>query len=112
MALVTSGLMNKQVAEKTGGAEATVKTHRGHVMRKMGAKSLADLVKMAEIIGVHRNNSRGRSSTNLEAASEVVTPSQLDRAALAKGAPSRGLFRQDHTRFNNITPAAPARGYM
>jgi FixJ family two-component response regulator len=50
MALVTSGLMNKQVAAKTGLAEQTVKVHRGQVMRKMGAKSIADLVKMAEIL--------------------------------------------------------------
>jgi FixJ family two-component response regulator len=47
MALVTSGLMNKQVAAKTGLAESTVKVHRGRVMRKMGAKSFADLTKMS-----------------------------------------------------------------
>ena len=47
MGLVTSGLMNKQVAAKTGLAEPTVKVHRGRVMRKMGAKSLADLIKMS-----------------------------------------------------------------
>src|SRR4030095_12904082 len=50
MALVTSGLMNKEVAAKTGLAEPTVKMHRGQAMRKMGAKSVADLVKMAEIL--------------------------------------------------------------
>jgi FixJ family two-component response regulator len=38
------------VAAKTGLAESTVKMHRGRVMRKMGAKSLADLIKVAEII--------------------------------------------------------------
>jgi FixJ family two-component response regulator len=54
MALVTSGLMNKQVAGETGLAEITVKIHRGHVMKKMGARSLADLVRMAEILGVSR----------------------------------------------------------
>src|SRR5262249_21694907 len=58
MDLVTSGLMNKQVAAKTGLAEATVKVHRRQVMQKMGAKSIADLVKMAETLAAHRNNSQ------------------------------------------------------
>ena len=58
MALVTSGLMNKQVAAKTGLAEPTVKMHRGQAMRKMGAKSVADLVKKAEILEVHGNSFR------------------------------------------------------
>ena len=47
LALVASGLMNKQIAAEIGLAEITVKIHRGHIMRKMGAKSLADLVRMA-----------------------------------------------------------------
>jgi FixJ family two-component response regulator len=57
MALVTAGLMNKQVAAETGLAEITVKIHRGNVMKKMGARSLADLVRMAEMLGVRRTNS-------------------------------------------------------
>jgi FixJ family two-component response regulator len=55
LALVSSGLMNKQVAAELGLAEITVKIHRGHIMKKMGAKSLADLVKMAEALGIRRN---------------------------------------------------------
>jgi FixJ family two-component response regulator len=52
MALVTGGLMNKQVAGKIGIADQTVKIHRGNLMRKMCAKSLADLVLMAETLGI------------------------------------------------------------
>ncbi len=48
MALVTKGLMNKQAAAELGLSEITVKIHRGSLMRKMDARSLADLVKMAE----------------------------------------------------------------
>lgn len=54
MALVTAGLMNKQIAAEIGVSEITVKFHRGNVMRKMGARSLADLVKMAGILDVRR----------------------------------------------------------
>jgi FixJ family two-component response regulator len=52
MALVTAGLMNKEVAHRIGISEMTVKIHRGHVMRKMGMKSLADLVLIAENLGI------------------------------------------------------------
>ena len=54
MALVTAGLMNKQIAGQVGISEVTVKLHRGNVMRKMGAKSLADLVRMADALGLRR----------------------------------------------------------
>ena len=52
MSLVTAGLLNKQVAGRLGVSEITVKIHRGNMMRKMGAPSLADLVRMAETLGV------------------------------------------------------------
>lgn len=52
MGHVTAGLMNKQVAAEVGLSEITVKIHRGNVMRKLKARSLADLVRMAEALGV------------------------------------------------------------
>lgn len=53
MAHVVAGLMNKQVAGVLNLSEITVKIHRGNVMRKMGVRSLADLVRHAEALGVH-----------------------------------------------------------
>jgi FixJ family two-component response regulator len=52
MALVVTGRMNKQVAAEIGIAEITVKMHRRHIMKKMTAKSFADLVRMAEALGI------------------------------------------------------------
>lgn len=52
MAYVTKGLMNKQIAGEMGLSEITVKIHRGHVMRKMAVRSLADLVRAAEKLGL------------------------------------------------------------
>jgi FixJ family two-component response regulator len=48
MTLVVSGMLNKQIASEIGASEATVKIHRGHVMEKMHAASLVDLVRMAD----------------------------------------------------------------
>jgi FixJ family two-component response regulator len=59
LALVSSGLMNKQTAAELGLAEITVKLHRGHIMKKMGARSLADLVRMAETLGIRRAKPSG-----------------------------------------------------
>jgi FixJ family two-component response regulator len=58
MTRVTDGLMNKQIAGEIGISEITVKIHRGNVMRKMGAKSLADLVRMADILKIRRGKPR------------------------------------------------------
>ncbi|PVE22517.1 DNA-binding response regulator [Microvirga sp. KLBC 81] len=58
MGLVATGLMNKQIAGELGVSEITVKIHRGHVMRKMGARSLADLVRMVEMLGANSSLSK------------------------------------------------------
>jgi FixJ family two-component response regulator len=59
MGFVTGGLMNKQVAARIGISERTVKIHRGNLVRKMHAKSLVELVVMAQIVGI-----RGRENPN------------------------------------------------
>ncbi|MBC3362846.1 response regulator transcription factor [Pseudomonas sp. SWRI154] len=55
MALAASGLMNKQIAGQIGLSEITVKIHRGQAMRKMGARSFADLVRMAQALEPDRD---------------------------------------------------------
>jgi FixJ family two-component response regulator len=52
MALVTAGMMNKLIAEELGISEITVKVHRSHVMRKMRTRSLADLARIADTLGI------------------------------------------------------------
>jgi FixJ family two-component response regulator len=52
MALVVAGLLNKQIAGDLGTSEASVKVHRQHVMEKIGAGSLAELVRMADKLGI------------------------------------------------------------
>ena len=52
MAMVTAGLMNKQAAAEIGISEVTAKVHRHNVMRKLGAKSLPELVRIADLLGV------------------------------------------------------------
>ena len=54
MTFVTAGLMNKQVAGEMGLREITVRIHRGNIMRKMKARSLPDLVRMADGLGLRR----------------------------------------------------------
>jgi FixJ family two-component response regulator len=55
MALVVSGLLNKQVAAQLGVSEVTIKVHRGQIMQKMRAESLADLVRMSERLGISQD---------------------------------------------------------
>jgi FixJ family two-component response regulator len=54
MALVTTGLMNKEIAGRLGLSEITVKIHRGHVMKKMMARSITDLVRIADALTASR----------------------------------------------------------
>jgi FixJ family two-component response regulator len=59
MTLVVAGLMNKQIAAEIGLAQITVKIHRGRIMKKMGARSLADLVRMTEALGIRGTRRSG-----------------------------------------------------
>lgn len=66
-ALVAAGLLNKQVAAELGVALKTIKQHRGRVMDKMAADSFADLVRMAETLGLHSDvdliRAKGRAAS-------------------------------------------------
>jgi FixJ family two-component response regulator len=80
MTLVSSGLINKQVAAELGISEVTVKAHRGQVMQKMQANSLADLVKMAGRLGL----AKGRPAMMLrEQASPASCPGSRFAASYA-----------------------------
>jgi FixJ family two-component response regulator len=59
LAFVAAGLMNKQIAAELGLAEITVKIYRGHIMKKMHAKSLADLIRMTEALGIRPGRPSG-----------------------------------------------------
>jgi FixJ family two-component response regulator len=64
MILVAAGFMNKQIAAEIGLAEITVKIHRGRIMKKMCARSLAELVRMSEALGI-QNTKRAGSETKV-----------------------------------------------
>ena len=74
MSLVVSGHLNKQIAHELGTSERTVKLHRGQVMRKMAARSLADLVKQAQKVGLHVD-----ADPN-----SVMTPEAVDEKLLGR----------------------------
>lgn len=61
--LVASGLLNKQVGAELGASELTIKTHRARVMQKMGAESLADLVRMSEKLNLSAQSTINRLPT-------------------------------------------------
>jgi FixJ family two-component response regulator len=58
LGLVTAGMMNKVIAAELGVSEITVKVHRSHVMRKMRTRSLADLARIADTLGVRAGKSK------------------------------------------------------
>ena len=72
MALVTAGKMNKQVGDHLGVSEITVKAHRGAMTRKMGARSLADLVRMADALGKNLQQPPPRNGSSTPARSAAA----------------------------------------
>jgi hypothetical protein len=81
MALVVSGLLNKQIAAELGISEITVKAHRGRVMRKMRVESLAELVRLAAALDVPTTAHAG-STTHVER-----PPLERSREIPRKGSP-------------------------
>jgi FixJ family two-component response regulator len=80
MTLVTKGLMNKQVAAELGLSEITVKIYRGHLMKKMSARSLANLVRMSETLGLHRPSIRDAPNVRMQRMYEVQASESLIRS--------------------------------
>jgi FixJ family two-component response regulator len=80
MTLVTKGLMNKQVAAELGLSEITVKIYRGQLMKKMSARSLANLVRMSETLGLHRPSIRDAPNVRMQRMYEVQASESLIRS--------------------------------
>jgi hypothetical protein len=64
MGLVVAGMLNKQIGGALGISEITVKAHRGRAMHKMQSRSLADLVRTADLLGIDGTQSDGRICSN------------------------------------------------
>ena len=73
MARVAGGLMNKQIAMELGTVEKTIKVHRGRVMRKMRVESLAELVRVAEKIGLSPQSRRATAVRDRQSGTPLVS---------------------------------------
>jgi hypothetical protein len=105
--------MNKQIAAEIGIAETTVKIHRGNVMKKMGAKSLADLARMAEMLGIRRAKPSG-AKPKYDCTSGFATHFPLGGCATASALYPRqeGPSCQRYRLFQSLMtmhPSAPRR---
>ena len=129
LALVTTGLKNKQIAFQLDVAEITVKARRGHVMQKMGAQSLADLVKIAETLGIKSPRSKllccpwllrqklcclRTKSTELIGCRKAPLPRRAQRLAsvhaFGRGPNRVELSKVLHQLFQSIPTIIPKRG--
>jgi hypothetical protein len=94
MALVAAGLLSKQIAAQINLSEITVKVHRSHIMRKIGARSVADLVRMAETLGLGQPSARGAPAPYCSAAMWMTSEPGLARVRQCKCAASRKASQQ------------------
>jgi FixJ family two-component response regulator len=94
-ALVTAGLLNKQIAFKLGATERTIKAHRRQVMEKLDAESLAHLVRIADQLGIEPINKEQRE----EISGRRFTPAQ--NAPPAKQSPSHPVHEKSRARTKN-----------